>query len=200
MNPNDIVIVAAKRTPIGLFLGDLSALGAVDLAAQTHKAVLGQSQLDPSYIDAVYTGCALPAGLRQAPAKQAALQADLPYTTGATLINKVCGSGMQAIIVAHDAIKAGSAQIVLTGGMESMSNAPYLLPTHRQGGRAGHTLIQDHIHLDGLEDAYEAHHLMGYFAENTAKKFNFSREAQDTYVIQSMQHALDAQKKNLVCE
>lgn len=194
MNPNDIVIVAAKRTPIGALLGHLSSQTAPDLGAHAHKAALAQANLAPADIDEVISGCVLQAGIGQAPARQAAIKAGIPYATGATTINKMCGSGMKAVMQACDLIKAHSANIVLASGMESMSNAPYLLKKARAGYRLGHGEIKDHMFLDGLEDAYDTGKLMGCFADDTAQEYQMSREQQDAYAIQSMTRALDAQK------
>ncbi|CEG57360.1 acetyl-CoA C-acyltransferase [Legionella fallonii] len=192
MEHNDIVIVAAKRTPMGGMLGELSALSAPELGAVAHKAVLEQSGISPSEIDEVISGCVLQAGIGQAPARQAAIKAGIPNSAGATTINKMCGSGMKAVMFAHDLIRVGSANIVLASGMESMSNAPYLLAKARSGYRLGHGELKDHMFLDGLEDAYNRGQLMGCFAEATASHFKFSREQQDEYATQSMIKALKA--------
>ncbi|MCP0914212.1 MULTISPECIES: acetyl-CoA C-acyltransferase [Legionella] len=194
MKQDDIVIVAAKRTPMGNMLGSLSSLSAPELAATAHRAVLQEAGVQPSEIDEVLSGCVLQAGIGQAPARQAAKLAGIPDSKGATTINKMCGSGMKAVMMAHDAIKAGSANVILAGGMESMSNAPYLLTKARAGYRLGHGELKDHMFLDGLEDAYDRGKLMGYFAEATAKKYNFSREEQDAYAIRSMTLALQAEE------
>lgn len=193
MNPNDIVIVAAKRTPAGALLGQLSSLSAPELGAIAHRAVLSESGINPTEIDDIILGCVLQAGIGQAPARQSALKAGIPVSVGASTINKMCGSGMKAVMLAHDAIRAGSAKMILAGGMESMTNAPYLLQKARSGYRLGHGNLKDHMFLDGLEDAYEPGKLMGVFADNTAKKLQFSREQQDSFAKQSMQRALDAQ-------
>lgn len=200
MNPSDIVIVAAKRTPIGAMLGQLSTLSAPAIAAVAHKAALEQARIDAGDIDEVLSGCVLQAGIGQAPARQAAILAGIPYATGATTINKMCGSGMKAVMLAHDLIKAGTASMVLASGMESMSNAPYLLRKARSGYRLGHGELYDHLFLDGLEDAYEKGRLMGSFAEETAKARHFSREQQDAFAIQSMTRALQAQEQGLFAE
>ncbi|KTD51234.1 acetyl-CoA C-acyltransferase [Legionella quateirensis] len=192
MEQNDVVIVAAKRTPMGGMLGTLSALSAPELGAVAHMAALAQSGIAPAEIDEVISGCVLQAGIGQAPARQAAIKAGIPNSAGATTINKMCGSGMKAAMLAHDLIKAGSAQVILASGMESMSNAPYLLAKARSGYRLGHGELKDHMFLDGLEDAYERGQLMGCFAEATAKHFNFSREQQDEFAIRSMSNALKA--------
>lgn len=194
MDKNDIVIVAAKRTPMGGMLGNLSALSAPSLGAAAHSAALMQANLSPTAIDEVISGCVLQAGIGQAPARQAALLADIPDSIGATTLNKMCGSGMKAVMLGCDMIKAGSADTVLASGMESMSNAPYLLAKARAGYRLGHGEIKDHMFLDGLEDAYDKKQLMGCFAEATAGKYSFSREQQDAFAVRSMKRALAAQE------
>lgn len=194
MKPDDVVIVAAKRTPAGAMLGNLSSLTAPELGAIAHRAAIEQAGISPSDIDEVISGCVLQAGIGQAPARQAAIQAQIPESKGATTINKMCGSGMKSVMLAHDLIKAGSANIILASGMESMSNAPYLLGKARSGYRLGHGELKDHMFLDGLEDAYDRGKLMGVFAEATAKRFNFDREQQDNYAIRSMKRALQAQQ------
>ena len=195
MNPNDIVIVAAKRTPTGTLLGQFSSLTAPELGAVAHQAVLTATGISPNDIDEVISGCVLQAGIGQAPARQAAIKAGIPTSAGATTINKMCGSGMKAVMLAHDLIRAGSAEIVLAGGMESMSQAPYLLPKARAGYRLGHGTLTDHVLLDGLEDAYEPGALMGVFADATATAFQFSRADQDAFAHRSMTRALAAQSK-----
>lgn len=192
MDNNVCVIVAAKRTPMGSMLGALSPLKAQELSAVANKAVLAEANLDPSELDEVILGCVLPAGLGQAPARQAAIKAGIPTSVGATTINKMCGSGMKAVMLAHNLILANAQKIILAGGMESMSNAPYLLPKARQGYRLGHGEIKDHMFLDGLEDAYDKGKLMGYFAEKTAEKYQFSRASQDEFAAESMKKALAA--------
>ncbi|STY26824.1 acetyl-CoA C-acetyltransferase [Legionella taurinensis] len=196
MDQNDIVIVAAKRTPMGNMLGALSALTAPELGAIAHRAALEQAGISPSDIDEVITGCVLQAGIGQAPGRQAAIGAGIPDSTGATTINKMCGSGMKAVMLGHDLIKAGSANVVLASGMESMSNAPYLLEKARSGYRLGHGQLKDHMFLDGLEDAYERGQLMGCFAEQTAEHFGFTRAQQDDYASRSLTRALQAQQDN----
>ncbi len=193
MNQDDIVIVAAKRTPTGAMLGNLCTLTATELGAAVHRAAITQAGISPADIDEVISGCVLQAGLGQAPARQAAIKADVPFAAGATTVNKVCGSGMKAVMLAHDLIKTGSADIVLAGGMESMSNAPYLLGKARAGYRLGHGELKDHMFLDGLEDAYDEGRAMGCFADATAKQYHFTREQQDAFAIQSMTRALEAQ-------
>lgn len=192
MDQNEIVIVAAKRTPMGGMLGTLSSLSAPELGAVAHAAVLSQAGINPSDIDEVISGCVLQAGIGQAPARQAAIKAGLPNATGALTINKMCGSGMKAVMLAYDLIKAGSANVVLASGMESMSNAPYLLSKARSGYRLGHGELKDHMFLDGLEDAYDKGKLMGVFAEATANRFHFTREQQDEFATRSMNRALEA--------
>ncbi len=188
-----IVIVAAKRTPMGAFQGVLSNQSATDLGAHAIRAVLKESGLKGEEISEVLMGCVLPAGLGQAPARQAMLKAGLPTSTGATTLNKVCGSGMKAVMLARDLITSGSADIVIAGGMESMTNAPYLLQKARGGYRMGHDQIFDHMILDGLQDAYETC-LMGIYAENTVEKCGFSREDQDSFAIESADRAIKAQE------
>ena len=197
MNPDDIVIVAAKRTPNGAMLGNLSSLTATELAAYAHQAAITQAGLSPADIDEVITGCVLSAGLGQAPARQAAIKANIPVSAGATTVNKVCGSGMKSVMLAHDLIKTGSANIVLAGGMESMSNAPYLLKKARAGYRLGHGELKDHMFLDGLEDAYDEGRAMGCFAEATAKKFHISRQQQDDFA--SLSHCQDVKAISPSC-
>lgn len=194
MKQDDIVIVAAKRTPIGGMLGGLSALSAPELGAIAHRAAIEQAGISPQDIDEVISGCVLQAGIGQAPARQAALKANIPNAAGASTINKMCGSGMKAVMLGHDAIKAGSADVVLASGMESMTNAPYLLSKARSGFRLGHGEIKDHMFLDGLEDAYDRGTLMGCYAEATAKQYKFTREQQDEFAIRSSKRALQAQE------
>lgn len=196
MEQNEIVIVAAKRTPMGAMLGTLSELSAPELGAIAHQAALAQANISPAEIDEVISGCVLQAGIGQAPARQAALMAGVPHSATATTINKMCGSGMKAVMLGYDAIKAGSANVVLASGMESMSNAPYLLPKARSGYRLGHGELKDHLFLDGLEDAYDKGRLMGCYAEATASHFQFSRQQQDAYAIRSMTKAITAQETN----
>lgn len=193
MNFPDIVIVAAKRTPIGSFLGGLSNESAPKLGSIAHAAAITAAQLNPNDIDEVISGCVLQAGIGQAPARQAAIMATIPEGVGATTINKMCGSGMKAVMLAYDLIRAGSANIVLASGMENMSLAPYLLSKARTGYRLGHGELKDHMLLDGLEDTYEPGKLMGCFAEETATAYHFDRAQQDAFGIQSMQRALAAQ-------
>src|SRR5712691_9109367 len=187
-----VVIVSAARTPLGRFMGDLSPFSAHKLGSHVIGAALERAKLSPELVDEVFMGCVLPAGQGQAPARQAARGAKLPDATGATTINKVCGSGMKATMLAHDIINAGSAEIVLSGGMESMSNAPYLLAKARSGYRAGHDRIIDHMMMDGLEDAYETGRSMGDFGEATAEAYQFTRKDQDTYAMETLTRARKA--------
>jgi len=195
MDKDPVVITAAKRTPLGGFQGDLQAVAATDLGAAAIAAVIADSGIDPATVDEAIMGCVLPAGLGQAPARQAALAAGLPYSTGCTTLNKVCGSAMKATMLANDLILAGSNRIMVAGGMESMSNAPYILPKARQGLRMGHQQVLDHMFFDGLEDAYDKGQLMGCFAEATADHYHFSREDQDNFSIESVKRAQQAIKK-----
>jgi acetyl-CoA C-acetyltransferase len=190
-----IVILSYARTPMGSFQGALSGASATDLGAAAVEAAVARAGVDKAAIEKIYMGCVLPAGLGQAPARQAALKAGLPNSIEATTVNKMCGSGMQAAIMAADTIAAGSADIVLAGGMESMTNAPYLMTKHRGGARIGHDRIIDHMFLDGLEDAYEQGRLMGSFAEDSARDYQFTRAAQDDYAIASLERAQKAQKE-----
>ena len=187
-----IVIVSAARTPMGGLQGDFATLSAAQLGAVAIKAALERSGLAADQIDEVIFGCVLPAGQGQAPARQAALGAGLPLAAGATTVNKMCGSGMRAAMFGHDMLLAGSVDAVMVGGMESMSNAPYLLPKARTGMRMGHGQVLDHMFLDGLEDAYEKGRLMGEFAEACATQYQFSREAQDAFAIESTRRARTA--------
>ena len=187
---NTVIISAAKRTPIGRFQGSLSGITAPQLGSVAIKSVIATTT---TTIDEVYMGCVLSAGLGQAPARQASLSANISKSTPCTTINKMCGSGMQSIITAYDRILLGHANIVVAGGMESMSNAPYLLPKMRTGVRMGHQQVIDHMFVDGLEDAYDNGRLMGVYAEKCATEFKFSRQQQDTFAIKSLNLALDAQ-------
>jgi acetyl-CoA C-acetyltransferase len=184
-----IVIVGAARTPIGGFQGDLKDLAAPELGAIAIRASVERAGIAPDSIQEVLFGCVLPAGLGQAPARQAALGAGLPLSAGATTINKVCGSGMKAVMLAHDLLTVGSIDVAVAGGMESMTNAPYLLDRARAGYRLGHQRALDHMFLDGLEDAYDKGRLMGVFAECCAQSYSFSREAQDEYAMRSLTRA-----------
>ncbi len=187
--PDPIVIVAAARTPIGGFQGDFKDLAAASLGAVAAKAALARSAVRPEDIDELIFGCVLPAGQGQAPARQAALAAGLPEAAPCTTVNKMCGSGMKAIMFAHDILCAGSARVALAGGMESMTNAPYLLDRARSGYRMGHGKLLDHMFLDGLEDAYGEHLPMGAFAEDCARAFQFTRAAQDAFAVTSLERA-----------
>ena len=184
-----VVITAAVRTPLGRFVGSLAAATAPALGAGTIRAALQRARLPPEAVDEVLMGCVLPAGQGQAPARQAARAAGLPDGIGATTINKVCGSGMKAAMLAHDLILAGSGRIVVAGGMESMSNAPYLLAKARTGYRFGHDRLLDHMLLDGLEDAYENGRSMGDFGEATAAAYGFTRQDQDAYAVRTLTRA-----------
>ncbi len=184
-----VVIAAYARTPMGGFQGVLSGVKATELGATAVKAAVERSGAPAEAIEQILMGCVLPAGLGQAPARQAALGAGLPKSVQATTVNKMCGSGMQAAILAHDALAAGSVDVIVAGGMESMTSAPYLMTKHRGGARIGHDTMFDHMYLDGLEDAYEPGRLMGSFAEETAKAYQFTREAQDEYAIGSLTKA-----------
>jgi acetyl-CoA C-acetyltransferase len=187
-----IVICSYARTPIGGFQGALSSIKATELGAVAVRAALERAELAPGKVEQIIMGCVLPAGLGQAPARQTALRAGLPLSVGATTVNKMCGSGLQAAVMAHDALKAGSADIIVAGGMESMSNAPYLMAKHRGGARIGHDVISDSMYLDGLEDAYEPGRLMGAFAEDTAREYQFTRKAQDEFAVGSLTNAKQA--------
>jgi acetyl-CoA C-acetyltransferase len=191
MATDRIVIVAAKRTPIGSLMGQFGDLSAPELGAAAIRAVLSDSGLKPEDIDEVLLGCVLPAGLGQAPARQAALKAGLPVATPCTTVNKVCGSGMKTVMLGFDVITAGSAKIVLAGGMESMSNAPYMVQKARQGLRFGHAEFLDHMLYDGLQNAYDGQP-MGMFAERCVERFKFSREQQDAFAAESVTRALAA--------
>jgi acetyl-CoA C-acetyltransferase len=187
-----VVIVSAVRTPLGRFQGDLSSFSAHNLGSHAIGAALERAKLSPERVDEVFMGCVLPAGQGQAPARQAARGAKLPDAAGATTINKVCGSGMKATMLAHDIISAGSAEIVVSGGMESMTNAPYLLAKARGGYRVGHDRVIDHMLMDGLEDAYESGRSMGDFGEAAAEAYQFSRKDQDEYAIETLTRARNA--------
>jgi acetyl-CoA C-acetyltransferase len=195
MSDDPVVIVSAARTPLGRFQGELAALASPALGAHVIKAALERAKLKPERIDEALMGCVLSAGLGQAPARQAARYAGLPDATGATTVNKVCGSGMKATMLAHDLIRAGSADMVVAGGMESMSNAPYLLAKARNGYRIGHDRLLDHLLLDGLEDAYEGGRLMGDFGEATAQAYQFTRQQQDAYAIETLSRARRAMEE-----
>jgi acetyl-CoA C-acetyltransferase len=187
-----IVIVSAARTPMGGFQGDLKDMTAPQLGAAAIGAALERAGLGPEAVEEVVFGCVLPAGQGQAPARQAAIGAGLPLSAGATTVNKMCGSGMKAAMFAHDLLYAGSAEVAVAGGMESMTNAPYLLDRARSGYRMGHGKVLDHMFLDGLEDAYDKGRLMGTFAEDCAEAFQFTRKAQDDFAIASLERAQKA--------
>ncbi|MHA6492731.1 acetyl-CoA C-acyltransferase [Pseudomonas borbori] len=184
----DIVVVSGARTPMGGFQGELSSVPAVDLGAAAIRAAVSRAGLQPSDIEEVIMGCVLPAGLKQGPARQASLNAGLPSATGCTTINKLCGSGMKAVMLAHDLLKAGTNAVMVAGGMESMSNAPYIVAKARAGLRMGHGEIKDHMFLDGLEDARTGR-LMGSFAQETADQYGITREQMDAYAIESLKRA-----------
>ncbi|HEY3116871.1 MAG TPA: acetyl-CoA C-acyltransferase [Chloroflexota bacterium] len=192
MNADSVVIVGSMRTPIGAFQGDLKDVRAPELGAAAIRAAVERSGVAPETVDEVVMGCVLSAGLGQAPARQASLAAGLPLSAGCTTVNKMCGSGMKAIMQAHDSLVIGSADVCIAGGFESMSNAPYLLPKARSGYRMGHGQIVDHMFLDGLEDAYEPGRLMGTYAEDCAQAYEFSREVQDEFAIRSLTRARTA--------
>ncbi len=192
MDQDPIVIVGAARTPLGGMAGSLSAVSAPELGSIAIKKAIENSGLNSELVDEVFMGCVLPAATGQAPARQAALNAGLPLSAASTTINKVCGSGMKSVMLAHDLIRAGSGDVMIAGGMESMSNAPYLLSKARGGYRLGHGEIKDSMFLDGLEDAYDKGKLMGVFAQETADLFDFTREMQDDYAISSLKRAQQA--------
>jgi len=187
-----VVIVDGARTPMGGFQGALADAKATQLGSTAIAAALDRAGLDAEAVDEVVMGCVLPAGLGQAPARQAALGAGVPEAAGCTTVNKMCGSGMKAAMIAHDTLVAGAADIVVAGGLESMTNAPYLLEKARSGYRMGHGRVLDHMFLDGLEDAYEPGRLMGTYAEDTARHYQFTRERQDAFAIESLARALKA--------
>jgi acetyl-CoA C-acetyltransferase len=184
-----IVILSTARTPMGGMQGALADVSATDLGATAVKAAVERAGVDGAAIDRIYMGCVLPAGLGQAPARQAAIKAGLPKSVQATTVNKVCGSGMQTVIMGAEALASGSVDLVVAGGMESMTNAPYLLKKHRSGARIGHDTAYDHMFLDGLEDAYEPGRAMGTFAQDTANEYQLTRQAQDEYSIESLRRA-----------
>jgi acetyl-CoA C-acetyltransferase len=192
MQNDPVVIVGAARTPMGGLQGDFAALSASDLGAAAIKAAVARAGVEPAAVEQVIMGCVLPAGQGQAPARQAALKAGLPPATACITVNKMCGSAMEAAMLAHDRLVAGHAEIIVAGGMESMTNAPYLLPKARGGMRMGHGTVLDHMFLDGLEDAYDKGKLMGTFAEACAEKYAFTREAQDEFALRSLDRARTA--------
>jgi acetyl-CoA C-acetyltransferase len=187
-----VVIVGFARTPMGGFQGALAGVTATQLGAVAVKAAVARSGVSANKIEQIFMGCVLSGGLGQAPARQAALGAGLPLSVEATTVNKMCGSAMQATIMAHDALRAGTAEVIVAGGMESMSNAPYLLMKHRAGARIGHDAVKDSMYLDGLEDAYDPGRLMGSFAEESARDYQFTRAAQDAFAIESLTRATAA--------
>lgn len=192
MTTDPVVIASYARTPMGGMQGVLSAVSATQLGATAIKAAVERAGVKPDAVDQVIMGCVLPGALGQAPARQATLGAGLPMSVGATTINKVCGSGMKATMMAAEAIIAGTSDIVVAGGMESMTNAPYMLTKHRSGARLGHDSLKDSMFLDGLEDAYEPGRAMGSFAEETCTEYQFTREAQDEYALRSLSRANEA--------
>src|SRR5712672_126062 len=194
MNPDPIVIVSAARTPMGAFQGEMKGFSAPELGAAAIRAAVERAKIKAEQVQEVIMGCVLPAGQGQAPARQASLGAGLPLAAGCTTINKMCGSGMKAAMLAHD-ILGNEDVVVVAGGMESMTNAPYLLPKARAGLRMGHGQVIDHMFYDGLEDAYDKGRLMGSFAEDCAQKFAFSRQAQDEFAIHSLQRAQKANRE-----
>ncbi len=194
MSHDAIVIVSAARTPMGGFQGELKGFAAPGLGAAAIRAAVERARIAPEDVGEVIMGCVLPAGQGQAPARQASLGAGLSLAAGCTTVNKMCGSGMKSAMLAHDLLLAGSAEVVVAGGMESMSNAPYLLPKARTGYRMGHQQVLDHMFYDGLEDAYDKGRLMGTYAEDCAQKYAFSREAQDRFAIDSLTRARTANR------
>jgi acetyl-CoA C-acetyltransferase len=194
MSTDPVVILSYARTPMGGLQGVLSGATATELGATAVGAAVERAGLSGEAIERIYMGCVLPAGLGQAPARQAAIKAGLPNHIEATTVNKMCGSGMQAAMMAADTLAAGSADLVVAGGMESMTGAPYLTMRHRGGARIGHDRLMDHMYLDGLEDAYEPGRLMGSFAEETAQHYQFTREMQDAFAITSLERAQRAQQ------
>ena len=195
MSNDPIVIVSAARTPIGSFQGVFSSMTAPQLGGVAIKAAIERAKVKPEQVQEVFMGCVLPAGLRQAPARQAALNGGLPYSAGCTTVNKVCGSGMKTVMLAHDLLALGSVDVAVAGGMESMTNAPYMLPKARSGYRLGHGQVLDHMFFDGLEDAYSpetAGRAMGTFAEDTADKYKFTRQMQDEFAATSTTRSVNA--------
>jgi len=193
MATDPIVILSYARTPMGSFQGSLAGATATELGAAAVGGAVERAGLSGEAVERIYMGCVLPAGLGQAPARQAAIKAGLPTHVEATTVNKMCGSGMQAVMLAADALAAGSVDLLVAGGMESMTNAPYLSMKHRGGARIGHDRLYDHMYLDGLEDAYEAGKLMGNFAEDTAAEYQFTRGQMDDFAIASLERAQNAQ-------
>ncbi len=195
MNSDPIVIVSVARTPMGAFQGELKGFAAPELGAAAIRAAVERARIRPDEVQEVIMGCVLPAGQGQAPARQASLGAGLPLAVGCTTVNKMCGSGMKAAMFAHDLLISNSSELVVAGGMESMTNAPYLLPKARSGLRMGHGQVIDHMFYDGLEDAYDKGRLMGSFAEDCAQKYAFTRESQDSFAVTSLQRAQKANKE-----
>jgi acetyl-CoA C-acetyltransferase len=196
LSTDPIVIAAARRTPIGSFQGSLGPCPAPELSAAATRACLADTGLPPDAVDEALIGCVLPAGIGQAPARQAVLAAGLPASVNATTVNKVCGSGMYALMLAHDRLRAGSARVILAGGMESMSNAPYLLPKARAGYRMGHQEVLDHMFYDGLQNPYDGQ-MMGHFGDTTASRHGLTREMQDSFAIESVRRAQAAARDGL---
>lgn len=192
MSSDPVVIASYARTPMGGLLGSFASVKSTQLGAAAVKAAVERAGVSADAINRIYMGCVLPGGLGQAPARQAALNAGLPKSVQATTVNKMCGSGMQATIMATEALMAGTADVIVAGGMESMSNAPYLMHKHRAGSRIGHDTLKDSMYLDGLEDAYEEGTLMGVFAENNARQFGFTRSDQDAYALEGLNRAKNA--------
>jgi len=193
MSSDPIVIVGGARTPMGSFQGDLQKVSCPDLGAIAIKGAMEKAGLAPKSVEEVIMGCVLPAGCRQVPARQASINADIPEAAGSTTINKACGSGMKAVMLANDLLRAETNSVMVAGGMESMTNAPYLLMKARGGFRMGHGEIYDHMFFDGLQDPFKGgDNLMGVFAENTAEKYQFTREAQDNFAIESLKRAKKA--------
>ncbi len=188
MADDSIVILSARRTPVGAFQGVFKDVKATDLGAAAIAAAVAESGVEADRVDEVLMGCVLPAGLGQAPARQAAIAGGIPVGAACTTVNKMCGSGMKTIMLGHDAIRVGSAEVVVAGGLESMTNAPYMLPKARGGYRMGHQEVLDHMFTDGLQDVYEGH-MMGYYAEQTADKYGYTREQQDAFAIESVTRA-----------
>jgi acetyl-CoA C-acetyltransferase len=195
MQNDPIVIVSVARTPMGAFQGELKGFAAPELGAAAIRAAVERAGIRPEEVQEVIMGCVLPAGQGQAPARQASLGAGLPLAAGCTTVNKMCGSGMKAAMFAHDLLATNSFDVVVAGGMESMTNAPYLLPKARSGLRMGHGQVIDHMFYDGLEDAYDKGRLMGTFAEDCAEKYNFSRQSQDAFALASLERAQQANKE-----
>lgn len=191
MPANPVVVLSARRSPIGAFQGVFSDTGAIRLGTTAIAAALDDARVDPAAVDEVLMGCVLPAGLGQAPARQAAIAAGIATSVPCTTVNKMCGSGMKTIMQGYDAILAGSAELVVAGGLESMTNAPYLLPKARGGYRMGHGQVLDHMFTDGLQDVYEGH-MMGHYAQNTADRYGYTREQQDAFAIASVRRAQSA--------